>query len=206
MLNQLLLASADSGINALLRLDPPSLQRIRALSGQVLAVRGREPDFSLFVILHQDGIQLSREWQAPADCTLSATVAELWQLAISHDKAAALYQPSVSIEGNNALLVELSGILQQMNIDWELQLQQWLGPLAAGLIGSHLRQHGQWATANLASLQQRTQDWLAEETRLLVGNNEAQSCFAELDRLKLQLDRLEARTHLIRSRLESDPE
>ena len=35
------------------------------------------------------------------------------QLAISHDKAAALYQPSVSIEGNNALLVELSGILQQ---------------------------------------------------------------------------------------------
>ena len=85
-------------------------------------------------------------------------------------------------------------------------MQQWLGPLAAGLIGGHLRQHGLWDTANLASLQQRTQDWLAEETRLLVGNNEAQSCFAELDRLKLQLDRLEARTHLIRSQLEPDPE
>src|SRR5690554_7991683 len=96
MLNQLLLASADSGINALLRLDPPSLQRIRALSGQVLAVRGREPDFSLFVILHQDGIQLPREGQAPADGTLGATVAEPWQLPTSNDKPPALNQPSVS--------------------------------------------------------------------------------------------------------------
>lgn len=206
MLTQLLLAGADSGINALLELDPPSLKRIRALSGQVLAIHAREPAFTLFVILHRDGLQLAREWQAPADCTLSATCAELWQLATTADKAAALYQPGVSIEGSNALLVELADIMQNMDIDWEFRLQQWFGPVAAGLIGSHLRQRGQWTAANLASLQQRLQDWLTEETRLLVGNNEAESRFAELDRLKLQLDRLEARTALVRRQLEPDSE
>ena len=203
---QLLLAAADNGISALLRLDPPSLQRIRALAGQVLAIQAREPDFTLYVILHREGIQLARQWQGAVDCSLNASAAELWQLVTADDKAAALYQPGVSIEGNNALLVELSGIMQDMEIDWEFQLQQWFGPLAAGLIGSHLRQRGGWAAANLASLQQRTQDWLAEEARLLVGNNEAESRFAELDQLKLQLDRLEARTALIRQQLEPESE
>ncbi len=206
MLIQLLLAGAETGINSLLKLDPPSLNRIRALAGQVIAVQAREPEFSLYIIPLHDGLQLASEWQAPADCCLNASTAELWQLATASDKAAALYQPGVAIEGKNALLVQLADIMQDMNIDWEFQLQQWFGPLAAGLIGSHLRQRGQWTAANLASLQQRLQDWLAEEARLLVGHNEAESRFAELDRLKLQLDRLEARTALIRSRLEPDSE
>ena len=206
MLTQLLLAGADSGINALLRLDPVSQQRLGQLAGQVLAIQAREPDFSLYLIVLPHGLQLARQWEAPADCTLSATTAELWQLLTSSNKAAALHQSGVSIAGNNSLLVELADIVQTMDIDWEFQLQQWLGPLAAGLIGSHLRLRTRWTAANLASLQQRTEDWLAEEARLLVGNNEAESRFAELDQLKLQLDRLEARTALIRRQLEPDTE
>lgn len=206
MLTDLLLAGADSGINALLRLDPVSLQRLRRLAGQVLAVHAREPELSLYLVLQPDGLRLARQWQAPAECTLSATASELWQLLTSDNKAAALYQPGVAIHGNNALLVELADIMQSMEIDWEFQLQQWIGPVATSLISSHLRQRGRWTTASLASLQQRTQDWLAEETRLLVGNQEAESRFAQLDQLKLQLDRLEARAALIRRQLEPDTE
>lgn len=206
MLTQLLLAGADSSINALLRLDPVSQQRFGKLAGQVLAIQAREPDFALFLVLQPEGLQLARQWEAPADCTLSATTAELWQLLTSSNKAAALYQPGVTITGNNSLLVELADIVQAMEIDWEFQLQQWFGPHAAGLIGSHLRLRGRWTAANLASLHQRTEDWLAEEARLLVGNNEAESRFAELDQLKLQLDRLEARAALIRRQLEPDTE
>ncbi len=206
MLRQLLLASADSGINALLRLDPASRQRMQQLAGQVLAVQASGPDFSLFLVFHHDGLQLAPQWDAPADCCLTATTGELWQLLTARDKAAALYQPGVSIEGNNALLVELSSILQDMDLDWEFQVQQWLGPVAAGLLGSHVRLYNRWATDGLGSLQLRLQDWLAEEARMLVGNNEAESRFTELDQLKLQLDRLEARTELIRRQLEPDTE
>ena len=204
MLTQLLLAGIDTGINALLKLDPVSQSRLRALSGQVLAIQANQPDLPLYLLFQQDGLQLAAHWEAPADCTLRGSTAELWHLLTAHDKLAALYQPGISIEGNKDLLVNLSTILQDMNIDWEYQLQQWVGPVAAGLAGSHIRQRSQWAGDNIASLQQRLQDWLSEETRLLVGKNEAESYFAELDQLKLQLDRLDARTALIRRQLEPD--
>lgn len=204
MFRSLLLAGIDSGFNALLRMDPVSLQRMTGLSGRVLAIRAREPEFSLHLLFHDEGIQLASAWDAPADCTLSAPVAELWKLAMARDKAAALYQPGMQIEGDNNLLVQLSEILQDMNIDWEFQLGQWLGPVAAGLIGSHVQQRSQWAAASVESLHRRVQEWLAEESRLLVGRNEAESRFQELDRLKLQLDRLEARTALLARQLEPD--
>lgn len=204
MLKSLLLAGIDSGFNALLQLDPASRSRLAALSGQVLAIQGREPEFNLFLLLHDNGIQLAAHWDGEADCTLTASAAELWQLATTRDKHAALHQPGVSIEGNHSLLQQLSDILHDMDIDWEYQLQQWFGPVAASLIGGHLRLRYRWTAAALASLQQRLQDWLAEEARLLVGNNEARVRFAELDQLKLQLDRLEARAALIAQRLESD--
>lgn len=204
MLLPMLLASAEQGINALLTLDPVSLQRIRALSGQVLHVQASNPDVSLYVVLHADGIQLASHWEAPADCTLTASGSELWQLLQATDKAAALYQPGVSISGAQALLIELADIVQELDIDWEYPLYQWLGPVASGLLSSHLRQRGQRASAGLHSLQLRLQDWLSEEARHLVGRNEAESRFSELDRLKLQLDRLEARTALIQHQLEPD--
>ena len=204
MLKTLLLAGIDSGFNALLKLDPASRNRLAALAGRVLAIRAREPDFNLHLLFIEGGVQLAADWDGEADCTLSAPASELWQLAMARDKAAALHQPGVSIDGDNGLLVQLSGILQDMDIDWEFPLQQWLGPVPASLIGGHLRLRYRWTAAGLASLQQRLQDWLAEEARLLVGNNEAQCRFAELDQLKLQLDRLEARTALIAQRLEPD--
>lgn len=204
MLKSLLLAGIDSGFNALLKLDPVSRKRLATLSGQVLAIHAREPDFSLHLVFIEGGIQLASDWQGTADCSLSATASELWQLAISKDKAAALHQPSLSIDGDNNLLVLLSEVLQDMDIDWEFQLHQWLGPVATSLIAGHLRLRYRWTSAGLLSLHQRLQDWLAEEARLLLGNNQAQAHFAELDQLKLQLDRLEARTALIAQRLEPD--
>lgn len=202
MLKPLLLAGIDSGFNALLKLDPASRNRLTALSGQVLEIRAREPDFSLHLLFIESGVQLAASWEGTADCTLSAPASELWQLAIARDKSAALHQPGVGIEGDSNLLAQLSDILQDMDIDWEFQLHQWLGPVATSLIAGHLRLRYRWTTAAMHSLHLRLQEWLAEESRLLPGNNEAQSHFAQLDQLKLQLDRLEARTAL----LERSPE
>ena len=55
-----------------------------------------------------------------------------------------------------------------------------------------------------ASLKQNLADYLAEESRTLVGQREADARFAELDQLKLALDRLEARIERLTSANKSD--
>lgn len=194
MLTQALLAGAEQGINRLLRLDATAAPRLQALAGTVIAIEVTSvPGLQLFILPDGHGLRLARHWQAGADCTLQAPALRLLQLLGQSDKQAVLHAPDVKLQGDSQPLLALSGILQDLELDWEDALAQWLGPVATGILGSQLRQSGRWASQSGQQLHASLKDYLSEESRQLVGSREAQARFAELDHLKLTLDRLEAR-------------
>ena len=188
-----LLASVEHGINRVLRLDSTALPRMARLSGKVIAVECSSPSFKLFILPGDEGLFLASHWEVEADCTLRAPAASLLRLALSDDKSAVLHGPDVELDGDSAALLDLFGILQDLELDWEYELSRWLGPVATTLLGDHLRSRARWSRDGLASLSHNLADYLSEETRTLVGKHEAEARFAELDRIKLDLDRLEAR-------------
>jgi ubiquinone biosynthesis protein UbiJ len=63
-----------------------------------------------------------------------------------------------------------------------------------------LVQLANWANQTLDSLRLNLADYLSEESRNLVGRREADARFAELDRLKLALERIDARFERIAQR------
>lgn len=201
MLNQFLFATVENGLNALLQTDRTTLRRLQALAGQVIEIQSTQPSFRLYVVLHGEGVQLAQRWETSANCTLTATANQLVQLAISQEKTRILHEPGLSIEGNSGLLMEFAQILEDMQLDWQYLLHKWLGPVAAGLISGHIGTRASWLKQSAVSLKANFADYLAEETRLLVGQKEAQVRFNELEQLKLQLDRLEARAALISQRI-----
>ena len=73
------------------------------------------------------------------------------------------------------------------------EASRWLGPVATSLVGGHLRSRARWYQQGFASLNQNLGEYLAEESRTLVGQREAEARFSELDQIKLDLERLEAR-------------
>lgn len=203
MLSQLVLAAVERGVNPLLGTDSVTLQRLSGLSGKVIEVRATSPSFSLYLIPHAEGIQLAQHWEAEPACVLTASASQLLQLALSDTKTSILHQDGVQIEGNSGVLLELAEILQDLQLDWPYLLQQWVGPLAAGILTSAAHSSTEWTRQSAKSLQANLADFLAEESRLLVGNNEAQLCFEQLDKTKLQLDKLEARVNLLTQRMHS---
>lgn len=194
-----LLAGVETGLNRVLRLDGTALPRLHALRGKVIAVQCQSPALELFILPSGDGLQLAAQWHAPADCTLTAPATSLARLALSRDKTAVLHRPEVSLDGDSAALLQLAGILQDLELDWEYELSRWLGPVASTLLAGHLRSRVNLASHGAASLTQNLADYLAEESRTLVGQREADARFAELDQLKLALDRLEARIERLTS-------
>ncbi|MEB0205246.1 ubiquinone biosynthesis accessory factor UbiJ [Pseudomonas sp. CCC3.1] len=193
MLLRGLLASVESGVNRVLRLDGTAMTRLRPLTGKVIAVQGTSPSLQLFILPSDEGLLLAAQWAAEADCTLRAPASSLLRLALSKDKSAILHSPEVELEGDSAALMELAAVLQDLELDWEYELSRWLGPVATALIGGHLRSRANWYQQGFASLNQNLAEYLSEEARTLVGEREAQARFDELDQLKLDLDRLEAR-------------
>ena len=194
-----LLAGVEAGLNRVLRLDGTALPRLQSLSGKVIVVQCQSPALELYILPSGDGLQLAAQWHAPADCTLTAPAASLARLALSREKTAVLHRPEVSLDGDSAVLLQLAGVLQDLELDWEYEISRWLGPVATTLLAGHLRSRVNLASHGAASLKQNLADYLAEESRTLVGQREADARFAELDQLKLALDRLEARIERLTS-------
>ena len=202
MLQLAVLAAAERGINRLLRLDPTALPRLARLSGRVIEIDCTTPAWRLFVLADGEGLRLASEWGGEADCRLRAPASSLVHLAASRNKTAVLHSPEVEIDGDSAPLMQLAEVLQDLELDWEHEVSRWLGPVGTQLLGSGLRRSTSWIRQGSDSLRQDLADYLNEESRTLVGNNEAEARYDELDRLKMTLDRLEARverlTHLLK--------
>ncbi|MDU7557151.1 MAG: SCP2 domain-containing protein, partial [Pseudomonas sp.] len=64
MLLRGLLASVETGVNRVLRLDSTALARLRPLTGKVIAVRGSSPKVQLFILPSDEGLLLAAEWAA----------------------------------------------------------------------------------------------------------------------------------------------
>lgn len=204
MLRAALLASAERGLNRVLRLDPTVLPRLARLSGRIIEIDCTAPAWRLFILADADGLRLAEHWSSEPDCRLRASATDLVRLATSRNKTAILHGPDVDIEGDSSALLSLAEVLQDLELDWEYEVSRWLGPVGAHVLGSGLRSHTDWARQSADSLRRSLADYLNEESRMLVGTAEAETRFAELDRLKLDLDRLEARIERLTHPLKPD--
>lgn len=188
-----LLASVEHGLNRVLRLDSTALPRLAALEGKVIAIDCLQPALQLYILPDEDGLLLAAHWESEADCTLRAPASSLVQLALTKDKTAVLHSPQVQLHGDSAVLLDLVAVLQDLELDWEYELSRWLGPVPTALLAGHLRLRTRWTRQGLARFSQNLSEYLAEESRTLVGRREAEAAFSELDRVKVDVERLEAR-------------
>lgn len=205
MLIQALLAAAEQGLHQILSLDSTALSRLASLQGKVIAIDCPNPPLRLYLLPGNDGLRLSSQWQASADCTLKAPATRLLQLALSADKTSVLHAAEVDLSGDSGVILDLAEILQSLELDWEYQLSRWLGPIGGQLLGSNLRTTAQWTQSSLGHLRNNLADYLSEESRALVGQREAEARFNELDQLKLSLDRLDARIQRLTSKIGQTP-
>lgn len=204
---QLALASVESAINAALALDATAPARLASFDGKVIALRtpaGSSPALSLYLLPGRHGLTLASHWEAPADCTLTAPASRLLELAFSTDKTAVLHAEAVHLSGDSGLLLKLASVLDALELDVEGALAEHLGPLPAVALTLPLRQLAGWSRDSAPRLRQSVADWLTEEARHLVGRQEAEVRFAELDHIKLTLDRLEARCTRLDARLDRE--
>ncbi|MBF8744263.1 SCP2 domain-containing protein [Pseudomonas putida] len=198
-----LLASVEHGLNRVLRMDSTALPRLAALEGKVIEIDCRQPALQVFILPDDDGLMLAGHWEGEVHCSLRAPAGSLVQLAVAGDKTAVLHSPQVELHGDSAVLLDLFGILQDLELDWEHELQRWLGPVATSLLAGHVRLRARWTRQGLARFSQNLSEYLAEESRTLVGRREGEAAFSELDALKLDIERLEARLQRLSRHLDT---
>lgn len=193
LLSATALASIERAINTTLATDPASQQQLAKHAGRLTALRVSFPPMSLFILIVEDGVELYHHSDAQPDVSIAGHPLDLAATLLNWRTRPALIGGPISISGNQQLLQDLQRIAQQLDIDW--------GALLAPITGNEIAQqldHGArrlfgWARQTASRLTEQLGDYVGNESGLLPERRQVYEFGQDVDALRLDVDRLEAR-------------
>jgi ubiquinone biosynthesis protein UbiJ len=187
------LAALEAAINAYLRLDPATVRRLAQLSGKVIAVELRGIGFTLFVLPGPERVQVLGRYEGEPDACLRGTPLALARMGLAADASAPLFAGEVTISGDVELGQAFKAALDAMEVDWEEHLSRIVGDVLAHQLGNLARGFAAWVGRSGELLGSNLGEYLQEERRALPHPLELEGFLAEVDELRNDVERLEAR-------------
>lgn len=201
------LGAMETAVNACLALDPQVQKKLAALQGRVITLELESapatPLLTFTMFPGENGIELLTQYAGEADSTLSGTPLALAKMSLGSklktpemdcpDAGEALFSGDVVIRGDVELGRRFMRILDEMDIDWEEHLSHLTGDIIAHKTGNVVREVGQWWQQTLGTLAGDASKFMQQESELLPEAAALSQFMNEVDILRDDLDRLEAR-------------
>ena len=124
--------------------------------------------------------------------TLRATPIELLRLARAADLST-LRGTGAEIFGSPEVAERFAKLLKLARPDLEEQAARWLGDVPAHALGDAARAAGGWLERAARAMRANTAEFLQEESRALPAALEAQAFYADVERLRDDVERAAAR-------------
>ena len=192
-------ATLEQLLNQAIRLDPETPRRLAPMHGRVIEIQLTGPALSLYLIPEPNGIQLLSQFEGDADCILRGSPLDLARMRNTRESADQLFSGKVEISGDHHLAQQFGDFLSGLDLDWEEQLSKLTGDLLAHEIGTSARALFGWAGNQTHTLEQNLQEYLQEELRLTPSRLEIEPFLHDVDRIRDDVERLEARIARLRS-------
>jgi len=199
-----LISTLDAALNAVLKLDPHTSQRIQALEGKLLALQIRGPNLTIYLLPVDGHLQVHSFAEGHIDTTITATPLGLARLALASDKSDAMFKGDVTIVGDIEFGQTIQDILGRIDIDWEELLSKIVGDVAAHQIGRGVRGLMGWTENASYSLQQDLSELLQHEMRLLPQREDIESFLDDVDAVRADLERFELRLNRFEQRINNN--
>lgn len=197
----------DAMINRYLLLDPEIAQKISAFEGRVIAIelQGINKKFYLFPqgTLQDACIKLTEQYEGKPDTVLKGTPVALFKMGIASDVAPMMLKGEVEISGDMRLGREFKKLLAEMDVDWEENLASLIGDAPAHQLTRVAKQFTHWASKAKKSIATDISEYLQEESRDVVAGAELEMFYEDVDELRDDVDRLQARLDALKKEAKS---
>ena len=201
MLSATITAMLDTALNAWIHLDEESPAKLQAIAGKVICMHITGLNVKLYFLPDATGIYSMTEYEGKPDVTIKAAPVSLIRLNAASDSGKAMLDSDVSIEGNMGLSEKFSNILSEVDLDWEEWLSHIAGDLVAYKTGETVRGATAWLKETNEAMQMNTSEYLQEESRILPAEAEVAYYMDQVDALRGDADRLEARVKRLQKNL-----
>lgn len=193
------LASAlETAINTALGYDPGTRIALAKLTG-IVAVECTKPEITLYWHSYDKGIKVLCHCEDTPSVRLRGSLPALINLMMQPNSN--LANSGVEVLGNTALLAKLQSILKQLDIDWEIPLNNVLGDVVGHPIAELIRKKAAWSQYQAQQIPYWLGEYLTEELRSTPTQTELQQFYEDVDTVRMDTDRLLARMQQLNNTL-----
>ncbi len=192
-------------LNRQIQSKTPARELCAEMQDRVLALRVTNSALAMYIIVGPDQVFLSSEYSDEPDVVISGSLLALARLA-SPARDTVVRGDAVELGGDVILARKFQTLLRYARPDFEEELSGLVGDAAAHSIGELVRNISQWGREAGSTLQQNASEYLQEESRAVPSRYEAEVFRGQVDTLRDDVARFEARMKQAESDLDQqDP-
>lgn len=187
------LATLERALNAALRADPATLRALTEHSGRLVALELTLPPLSVFALIVEDGVELFQKSDATPDVLVRGNAIDLVAQVLEWREAPSVIGGRIAIQGDQELLRRLVAIGRRLDVDWGALTEPLLGTELAQQVDLAGRRLFGWLREAGVRLGRQLGEFLRDESDLLALRRDVYEFIEDVDELRLDVDRLEAR-------------
>ena len=194
----MLTQAIENLLNRNLPRSPRALELCAALAGKRVRVEARALNWVLVIESLNTSVKLTKgdAGGTPADAEISGTLLNLAALAGSHPEEV-IQRGDVEIRGDAEVAQQFRELAMLLKPDVEEELSKLIGDTPAHQALRLVRMVTAFGRRAATTGVRNVAEYLAHERRDLVPRAEAEDFYRGVERLREDLDRLEARTRLL---------
>ena len=180
----------ELALNAALAQDLETKVKLDQLESRCIAIKIKDFNQTIAMSVINQQLYLTTGPEQKVDLTITGNALTLAKLGKDPES---LFSAEIDINGDVQFAKQLRDLLEGFDFDWEAQLARVTGDTLAYPIAHGIRQVTSWAKKNHLSCTQNIAEYLREESRILPDKSQIKSYMQDIDTLRADFDRLEAR-------------
>jgi len=197
MLSTSALLILESSLNQLIATDSVTVAALAKLSGKVIEFKVIDAPIHCYILPYAQGIELQQHYESNAHSTLMGSLKNFRELALSEDSSEHFFGNGISISGDTQLAATFARILNNAKIDWQGIIASLSGDLVAAELASFFQSSKAQLNITKDSLALNIAEYLQEEARTLPSPVEIETFIEDIDSVRSDVDRLEARLNIL---------
>jgi ubiquinone biosynthesis protein UbiJ len=192
-----LIRMMNRAINKLISYDTTAAKKLSKLSGKAIRVVIEPIQLSFELVITGEAIQVSQDASRDVDTTISGKPSALFAMGTNQHVPGL---DGVQIQGDASSGQYVVDFLKQLQPDWEDAWCDLLGEGPGYQVSQFLQSVKHNGSQLLNSLRRNTREFLLEENRELISNEEMDDFLDAVDDLQADLSRLEQRMAQLKAR------
>ncbi len=192
-INQLSAAAIQKIARRLLELDVEAKNNLQQFDNKVIHIHIDDFSLDYYFSFCKGELLVSEQSEETISASITGKLNAFIAAAAAEHSADSIFKGELNFSGEISTAKQFQTFAQKLNIDWHEPLAQVFGDPVGHTLATGLEKLTGWLIQTVQSVSQDISEYVQEEARVTPSASEQQHFFLQVDQLRRQADRLNAK-------------